>query len=260
MFYEPSYLLPKAQIDAVGRCIDRACRHPSKGLQSKVPDEAIDQCEASYEAADGQKQRASTDAFDDTGLMALICHRDIPLFLANIDTPGEQQKYSIALIEHLFTLLPYQANVIVLYDVGCVLAHLLSQVCLVTDPFPVLNASIYSFPYSIHLFCPVFVLQLQQCTLMAMNGPGQLVYNPHLISGLGLSDGEGAERLWSCFIKLIGIERVSSVSSYQTLSDISSLLLSVNATSGSLITMWQSLVMKCTGSLEIGLGAVSRRV
>ncbi|KIK11422.1 hypothetical protein PISMIDRAFT_19535, partial [Pisolithus microcarpus 441] len=38
----------------------------------------------------------------------------------------------------------------------------------------------------------------------------QLVYNPRLISGLGLSDGEGTERLWSHFIKLIGIERVSS--------------------------------------------------
>ena len=41
----------------------------------------------------------------------------------------------------------------------------------------------------------------------------QLVYNPRLTSGLGLSDGEGTERLWSRFIKLIGIERVSSVSS-----------------------------------------------
>jgi len=174
LFYEPSYLLPKAQIDAVGRRIDRARRHPSKGSQSEVPDEAIDQCEASYEAADGQKQKASTDAFDDTGLMALICRHDIPLFLANIDTPGEQQKYSIALIEHLFTLLPSQANVIVLYDVGCVLARSLSRVCLVTDTFPVLNANIYSFPYSIHLFCPAFVLQLQRCTLTAMNGPVNL--------------------------------------------------------------------------------------
>ena len=41
----------------------------------------------------------------------------------------------------------------------------------------------------------------------------QLVYNPRVASGLGLSDGEGTEQLWSRFIKLIGIERVSSVSS-----------------------------------------------
>jgi len=42
----------------------------------------------------------------------------------------------------------------------------------------------------------------------------QLVYNPRISSGLGLSDGEGTERLWSQFIKLIGIERVSSVSHF----------------------------------------------
>lgn len=34
----------------------------------------------------------------------------------------------------------------------------------------------------------------------------QLVYNPCIVRGLGLSDGEGTERLWSCFIRLIGIE------------------------------------------------------
>ena len=127
-FYEPSYFIPKAQVDTVGQHIDRARQHPTKWLQSTVPDEAIDQCEASYEAADGQKQKTAMDNFDDTGLMALICRHDIPLFFANIDTPGEQQKYGIALIRHLFTFLPSHANVVVLYDVGCVLARSLSQV------------------------------------------------------------------------------------------------------------------------------------
>ena len=88
-----------------------------------VPDEAIDQCEGSYKAADGQKQETAMDNFDDSGVMALICCHDIPLFLANIDMPGKQQKYSMALISHLFSLLPYQANVVVLYDVGCILAR-----------------------------------------------------------------------------------------------------------------------------------------
>ena len=46
---------------------------------------------------------------------------------------------------------------------------------------------------------------------MAMHAYGhewacQLIYNPRLIEGLGLSDGEGTERLWSHFIKLIGIQ------------------------------------------------------
>ena len=43
--------------------------------------------------------------------------------------PGEQQKHGIALIDYLFSLLPSQANVVVLYDVGCVLDRSLSKVC-----------------------------------------------------------------------------------------------------------------------------------
>ncbi|KIK15530.1 hypothetical protein PISMIDRAFT_16447 [Pisolithus microcarpus 441] len=159
-FYEPSYFLPKAQVDAIGRRITRARQHPSKGSQSTVPDEAIDQCEASYEVVDGQKQKASTDGFDDTGLMALIC---------------EQQKYGIALIDHLFSLLPPQANVVVLYDVGCVLSRSLSR---------------------FDIFDRVITSRLRFATT-AMHAYGhewacQLVYNPRLISGLGLSDGEAA--------------------------------------------------------------------
>jgi hypothetical protein len=46
-----------------------------------VPDEAIDLCENAYEAADGKKQKTAMDSFDDTGIMALICRHDIPLFL-----------------------------------------------------------------------------------------------------------------------------------------------------------------------------------
>ena len=60
--------------------------------------------------------------------MALICRHDIPLFLANINTPGEQQKYSVALIEHLFSLIPANATVSVLYDVACVLDRTLHKV------------------------------------------------------------------------------------------------------------------------------------
>jgi len=102
------------------------CQHPSKSSRPVIPDEAIDQCEALYEAADGQKQKVAMDNFDNTGIMALICCHNIPLFFANIDTPGEQQKYSLALISHLFSLLLCQANVVVLYDVGCVLVCSLS--------------------------------------------------------------------------------------------------------------------------------------
>ncbi|KIN98613.1 hypothetical protein M404DRAFT_31254 [Pisolithus tinctorius Marx 270] len=131
--------------------------------------------------------KAAMDCFDDTGIMALICRHDIPLFFANIDTPGEQQKYSVALLKHLFSHLPAAATVIALYDIGCVLACSL-------DKFEILDNEI--------------VCRIRFATT-AMHAYGhewacQLVYNPCITTGLGLSDGEGTERLWSCFTKLIG--------------------------------------------------------
>ena len=70
------------------------------------------------------------DNFNDTGVMALICHHDIPLFFANIDSPGEQQKYALALIQHLFMLLPSDTTVVAFYDIGCVTARIVSKVSL----------------------------------------------------------------------------------------------------------------------------------
>ncbi|KIJ08569.1 hypothetical protein PAXINDRAFT_88680, partial [Paxillus involutus ATCC 200175] len=132
-FYDPAYFLPKAQVDAVGCCISKACKHQLKKHQALIPDKAIDQCETSYEAADGKKQKAAMDSFNNTSIMALICHHNIPLFFTNIDSPGEQQKYSVALIDHLFTLLPPRANVVVLYDVGCMLARSIAKYHILDD-------------------------------------------------------------------------------------------------------------------------------
>jgi len=129
-FYDPVYFLPKLQVDSAGRQIDTAHKRPPQQCNAAMPDEAIDQCKTLYEAADGKKQKTAMDSFNDTGIMimALICHHDIPLFFANINTPGEQQKYSIALIEHLFSLIPFEANVVILYDIGCVLGQSLMKV------------------------------------------------------------------------------------------------------------------------------------
>lgn len=192
-FYDPTYFLPKEYVDDVGRRIEAQRKRPAKTPVPLVPDEAIDQCETAYEAADGKKQKAAMDSFDDTGIMALICRHDIPLFFANIDSPGEQQKYSVALLEHLFSLIPPYATVVALYDVGCVLARSLSK-------YDILPGSIVS--------------RLRLATT-AMHAYGhewacQLVHNPRMCIGLGLSDGEGTERLWSRFVRLIGVERSSS--------------------------------------------------
>ncbi|EGN93353.1 hypothetical protein SERLA73DRAFT_163496 [Serpula lacrymans var. lacrymans S7.3] len=117
----------KAQVDAVGHKIDKQRKRPPKPYILAVPSEAIDHCENAYEAADGKKQKAVVDSFDATSVMALICCHDIPLYFANINTFGEQQKYAVALLELLFSLIPPQATVAALYHVGCVLNWLLAQ-------------------------------------------------------------------------------------------------------------------------------------
>ncbi|KAG2121677.1 hypothetical protein BD769DRAFT_1629375 [Suillus cothurnatus] len=171
-FYNPAYFLPKAQVDEVRHCIQSLHKCAPKKHTLAVPDEVIDQCKYSYEAADGKKQKAAMDSFDDT---------------------GRATKYAVALLEHLFSLVPQEANVIALYDVGCVLSWSLSH-------YDILPSSV--------------TLCLQFATT-AMHAYGhewacQLEYNPQMCIGLGLSDSKGTERLWSRFVKLIGIQHSSS--------------------------------------------------
>jgi Kyakuja-Dileera-Zisupton transposase len=128
-FYAAKHFIPKSEVDIVGKRIDKARKANPKALLPKVPDEAIDACKESYHAAKGDQQNAGTRRCDVNGLMALVCRHDIPIFFTDIDTPGEQQKYAVALIERLFSLLPPSATVVVLYDIGCVLDRSLQTVC-----------------------------------------------------------------------------------------------------------------------------------
>lgn len=128
-FFEPEYFIPKEQVDRVGARIEQMRKKPPrKACQLKVPDEAVDECESGHTAGSGSTVKTNMEKFDDSGLMMLGCRHDIPLFFANIDSPREQQKYGVALLEHLFTLLPIGANVVAFYDVGCVLDRSLQLV------------------------------------------------------------------------------------------------------------------------------------
>ncbi|KAF8178009.1 hypothetical protein BJ912DRAFT_856565, partial [Pholiota molesta] len=194
-FHEPRHVIPKAFVDSVGEMIRQARKSSPKARNPKVPDAAVDECEKSHDAADGDKKKSVSNEgrYDDMGWMSLVCRHDIPLFFANIDTPGEQQKYSIALILWLFAFVPSLANVTVLYDIGCVLDRS-------TQMYDILPRSIRS--------------RIQFVTT-AMHAYGhqwscQLLYNPRLSRGLGLTDGEGVERTWSRLRKLIPLVRTSS--------------------------------------------------
>lgn len=200
-------------MDAVGDRIEHARKRPSRPYNAKVPDAAIDECEDSHEAADGRKEKTSGAQFDARGLMALVCRHDIPLFFANIDTPGEQQKYAVALVEHLYSFLPEIATVVILYDVGCALDRSLQLVSVSIYVIFVTHLLIY-MQYDI---LPLKITSRLQLATSAMHAFGhqwacQLIYNPRLRPGLGLTDGEGTERLWSRLRKLIPITRGCAVS------------------------------------------------
>lgn len=155
-FYTGDYFLSKEFVDQVGARIDAARKNKkAKGKKKKrsklpkkkkaagnagassssssessddeatrghkVPAHAVRACKESHEAGSGSNVKTYMEQFDDAGLMAAVCRHDIPLFVCNIDTPGEQQKYAVALIQHILSLVPQDATLTVLYDVGCVL-------------------------------------------------------------------------------------------------------------------------------------------
>src|SRR5262245_3189700 len=85
----------------------------------KVPKSALDECNQSFTAADEKRQKASTQFFSDTGIMALLCRHDRVLWLANMTSAGKKQYYAIALLKRLLSHLPPSWTVGVLYDIGC---------------------------------------------------------------------------------------------------------------------------------------------
>jgi hypothetical protein len=99
-FYDLKHVIPKSFVDETGENIACARKLLAKYRKSHVPDKAINNCEEAYEAANRDKKKAASGEahYDDQGWMSLICRHNIPLFFTNIDTPGEQQKYAIALI------------------------------------------------------------------------------------------------------------------------------------------------------------------
>ncbi|KAG6807046.1 hypothetical protein H0H92_009011, partial [Tricholoma furcatifolium] len=63
----------------------------------RVPKSVLDGCESGFTAADSRRQKASTQFFDDTALMALLCRHDIVLFIVNMRSAGEKQHYAVVL-------------------------------------------------------------------------------------------------------------------------------------------------------------------
>jgi Kyakuja-Dileera-Zisupton transposase len=86
-----------------------------------LPASALNQCLESFTAADGNHIKASTQKFNSTSVMALLCQHDQAIVLANMVTAGEKQFYVYVLIAALLHELPEHWKVSLLYDVACAL-------------------------------------------------------------------------------------------------------------------------------------------
>ena len=160
----------------------------------RVPTSVLNGCNDSFAAADEKREKASTRFFADTGLMALLCHHDRPLWTTNMTSAGEKQHYVLALLQRLFEHLPGHMTVGVLYDIGCQLHRSCEKWGFLKDVLPRIIFGISVFhAYGHQWLC-------------------QVVYHPRKCRGFGLTDGEGCERFWSSLKKLIPGLRVSGVS------------------------------------------------
>ncbi|KAJ3968127.1 hypothetical protein EV361DRAFT_806133 [Lentinula raphanica] len=156
----------------------------------KVPKSVLDGCESSFIAADGARMKASTQFFDSTGLMGLLCRHDRVLWLVNITTPGERQHYAFCLIDMLFKHIPSSYTVGLLYDIACQLERSCIKWGFLNEFLPRITFAISVF----HAF--------------GHGWPCQCIYHPRKCVGFGLSDGEGCERFWHSISKLIAYLRV----------------------------------------------------
>ncbi|KAI6012897.1 hypothetical protein BKA83DRAFT_4466295 [Pisolithus microcarpus] len=148
-------------------------------------------CNESFTAADERHQKASTQFFSDTGVMALLCHHDRVIYLANMTSAGEKQHYALALVKALFNHLPSNSHVGLLYDIGCQLEQSCRKWGFLKSYLPRISFAISVF----HAFGHQWACQL--------------IYHPRKREGFGLSDGEGCEHFWSSIKGLIPSLRVS---------------------------------------------------
>lgn len=97
---------------------------PGLNLQNHV----FDGCSERFYAAKESNQKAESAVFSDTGLMLMACRHDRPIYMVNIQSPGEKQYNPLALIKQLFLELPDHWNVGILYDIGCQLHKSITKV------------------------------------------------------------------------------------------------------------------------------------
>ncbi|OAX33609.1 hypothetical protein K503DRAFT_794452 [Rhizopogon vinicolor AM-OR11-026] len=156
-----------------------------------IPTSVLEGCNDSFITADEKREKASTQFFSDTGVMALLCRHDRVLWLVNMTSAGEKQHYTLTLIRRWFKHLLSNFKVGLLYDIRCQLKRSCCKWGFLTNVLPRIVFGISIF----HAFGHQWACQI--------------VYHPRKCVGFGLSDGEGCECFWSAIKPLIPSLQVS---------------------------------------------------
>lgn len=160
----------------------------------RLPRSVLDACEASFKAADENRQKASSQFYDDTGLMALLCRHDRVLWLVNMHSAGEKQFNVWLLLETLMQHLPLDVVVGVLYDIAC-------QAERSARKWGFMKRFIDRLRFAVSVF-----------HAFGHDWACQVIYHPLKCEGFGFSNGEGCERFWHSISHLIAHLRISGVS------------------------------------------------
>ena len=159
----------------------------------RVPTSVLDGCEQSFLAADEQREKASSQFFASTALMAILCRHDRVLWVVDMRSAGEKQHYALVLLKTLFQHLPPHFAIGLLYDIGCQI----HRSCVKWD---FLKPYLHRLTFGISVF-----------HAFGHQWPCQVIYHPRKCKGFGFSDGEGCERFWHSISKLIAYLRVCGV-------------------------------------------------
>ncbi|KAH9807757.1 hypothetical protein DFH28DRAFT_1088776 [Melampsora americana] len=169
----PTLFLPEEQVN---RMEARLAGHPEDDFQA---------CAEQHTAANDKRGKGHWGGCDETGLMGMACRHDHALRFANIRQSGEKLHFSYSLIEWILDITRNHgvnpSHIGFLYDIGCTMQAGILKRGIFADDF---NTGRLKFGTS------VFHAYVHRWTC-------QLLWNPRLNPGWGLSDGEGEERIWS---------------------------------------------------------------
>lgn len=160
----------------------------------KLPRSVLDSCEASFKAADENRQKASSQFYSDTGLMALLCRHDRVLWLVNMHSPGEKQFNVWLLLETLMQHLLLNVVLGVMYNISCQAER---SAC----KWGFLSRYIHQLLFAVSVF-----------HAFGHEWACQVIYHPLKCEGFGFSNGESAERFWHLISHVIAHLRISGVS------------------------------------------------